>query len=638
MTSKFGGTLVDQAPRSRFGGTPVAAPTEQPSSLTDAALSIPGGLARGVAAITGDAANFATDTLSNLADKTIPGVGPWLRGAIKLNTPRLPTSEDASAAFHQPETTAGEYAQTISSFAPAAAAPGGLVRRAANVIVPAVISETAGQATKGTKAEPFARVGGGLFGAGAVASAPTIARTGARILNRGYNAATGREFLDPEREARTRLAAAILRDGGSPAVSNNLNQWAGSGASDPSLIDVAGNNVRRLVRSAAAPAEGDAQNIAQTYQNRVAGNLQDNTSRLARGLTPNDQRTAEQLSGDLETQQRTLANEQYAVPYAEPASVTREMVSALQGSEGRGAIGRALRDASANRDVQQQGELRDLLAVAQQQSGGQNPLTGRRMGLEEALQSLSAGALDRVRIAMRETGGALARNGMNNRARGYRDRVTDIDTALDQTPGLQPARATYRHMAQQREAVETGQSALNAPSEVYRPQAQAMTPESRAAAQVGYRQSIVNAVERPAQGSTGLLNRLATSNNQTANLADTFGPEAGARFQAGVGNEVQRVQNARFINPNTGSQTAPRGDEAALIDALPSLRQGFLSHVITLLRNGTTLTATERAAIVRLGTTERDLRRMVNSLPQHQPQQIAQHLLIAGQLGNGRRQ
>lgn len=84
----------------------------------------------------------------------------------------LPTYSDAKGGieqytgkFYEPRSTAGEYARTIGEFAPLAAfGGGGLAARAANVVAPAVVSETAGQLTKGTEYEPWARAGGALAG------------------------------------------------------------------------------------------------------------------------------------------------------------------------------------------------------------------------------------------------------------------------------------------------------------------------------------------------------------------------------------------------------------------------------------------------------------------------------------------
>lgn len=68
-----------------------------------------------------------------------------------------------------PQNKPEEYAKTIGEFLPAGVGGAGrnLASRAANVLLPAVASETAGQVTKGTSAEPYARFGGALVGGGA---------------------------------------------------------------------------------------------------------------------------------------------------------------------------------------------------------------------------------------------------------------------------------------------------------------------------------------------------------------------------------------------------------------------------------------------------------------------------------------
>lgn len=75
------------------------------------------------------------------------------------------------APAHEPQNKAEEYAKTIGEFAPGAIGGAGrrVVQRAGQVVLPAVASESAGQATKGTAAEPYARFGGALVGGGASA-------------------------------------------------------------------------------------------------------------------------------------------------------------------------------------------------------------------------------------------------------------------------------------------------------------------------------------------------------------------------------------------------------------------------------------------------------------------------------------
>lgn len=71
--------------------------------------------------------------------------------------------------LYTPKTKVGEYAGAVGEFAPgilmpAAGATSLAGRAAVNVIGPAVASETAGQLTKGTAAEPWARMAGGIAG------------------------------------------------------------------------------------------------------------------------------------------------------------------------------------------------------------------------------------------------------------------------------------------------------------------------------------------------------------------------------------------------------------------------------------------------------------------------------------------
>lgn len=72
--------------------------------------------------------------------------------------------EGVTGKFYEPQTVPGEYARTGGEFAVGALAPGGLVRKAAMIAAPALASETAGQLTKGTEAEPYARFAGAMAG------------------------------------------------------------------------------------------------------------------------------------------------------------------------------------------------------------------------------------------------------------------------------------------------------------------------------------------------------------------------------------------------------------------------------------------------------------------------------------------
>lgn len=83
---------------------------------------------------------------------------------MDYNTLKRGIERDITGEFYKPKTTAGEYARTAGEFAPMAVAPGSAARRLLNVAAPAVGAETAGQLTKGSAAEPYARLAGGVVG------------------------------------------------------------------------------------------------------------------------------------------------------------------------------------------------------------------------------------------------------------------------------------------------------------------------------------------------------------------------------------------------------------------------------------------------------------------------------------------
>lgn len=93
----------------------------------------------------------------DLSKSILPDAADFERSHLGANAP----------APYQPQNVPEEFAQTIGEFIPgAAAAPGSVLARLLQAVIPGAASETAGQLTKGTKAEPYARFGAGLVGSG----------------------------------------------------------------------------------------------------------------------------------------------------------------------------------------------------------------------------------------------------------------------------------------------------------------------------------------------------------------------------------------------------------------------------------------------------------------------------------------
>ena len=168
----------------------------------DAAKSFGVGVGRfgiQVAGFPGDVRQALARGAQRAADYLAPGYAPNAGSIVSdylASYPLLggPTSSQLRSAvelytgpFYQPKTIVGDYAQTAGEFVPGALLmpEGSLAANALRYgILPAFSSETAGQLTKGTAAEPWARAAGGVLGTAAntwralprIQSAPAVAK------------------------------------------------------------------------------------------------------------------------------------------------------------------------------------------------------------------------------------------------------------------------------------------------------------------------------------------------------------------------------------------------------------------------------------------------------------------------------
>lgn len=155
----------------------------------DVAASAGTGLVKGTAGLL-TAPQGIKDMLGTIADQPIKGINYLMNGKYELperpqnaldQMPSMPRQHDVVSAvennvtgpLHKPTTQAGKYTETMSEFVPGAlAGPGNFIRNVARyAVVPGAASEAAGQATAGTKYEPWARGAAAITGMGASALA-----------------------------------------------------------------------------------------------------------------------------------------------------------------------------------------------------------------------------------------------------------------------------------------------------------------------------------------------------------------------------------------------------------------------------------------------------------------------------------
>lgn len=214
---------------------------EKPGIVEDVAKSGASGVARGVAGLVGlpgtvaglmrrgvDAAvdhtigravnyaktgSFAAPDLPPTTELMRQGSVAYVPGPDEAFSGEAITDYVAQVApgiKYQPQTTAGEYARTVGEFAPGLLSPGSMAQKViGGVLAPALVSETAGQATKGTAFEPYARVIGAIGGgvAGTLATRPTTAEAALSTGMRGVDDATMVQAGQLMQEAQARGVA-----------------------------------------------------------------------------------------------------------------------------------------------------------------------------------------------------------------------------------------------------------------------------------------------------------------------------------------------------------------------------------------------------------------------------------------------
>lgn len=161
------------------GATPEMLRGEAPvSTAMDVAKSGAVGLGKGaigVAGMIGDLSELGAkgiETATNYVSDKL-GVERYKRPEKPSILENIPTSasiqkgieDNVTGKFYEPKTTAGQYAQTVGEFIPSmAAGPGRMGTKLLTATTAGLGSEGAGQLTKGTAAEPYARVAGALAG------------------------------------------------------------------------------------------------------------------------------------------------------------------------------------------------------------------------------------------------------------------------------------------------------------------------------------------------------------------------------------------------------------------------------------------------------------------------------------------
>jgi hypothetical protein len=224
-------------------------------------------------------------------------------GAMKSGLQNVGINSD-----YQPATMGGEYARTIGEFLPAAAiGPGGWAARGMQVAVPAVASETAGQLTKGTDAEPYARAGGAIFGgvgAGLMARPGTASRALREQLPPGMTTQhidDAQALIANARQQGIDLAwpEALSQVAGRPVMTNMMRHLEASPQTEAQMAQFFSQRPQQVEAAARqsfdqiSPANPNPSSIGPTVGRTAEGYVDDVRGRINAASEPFYQRSAQ---------------------------------------------------------------------------------------------------------------------------------------------------------------------------------------------------------------------------------------------------------------------------------------------------------------------------------------------------------
>lgn len=374
---------------------------------------------------------------------------------------------------------------------------------------------------------------GAALGAGADLAGRGLGRLAsplARAVQRRFQG-SGSNMTRAQRRAIAELRGAFQEEGRSGReVMDILRQYQDSGFDDATLMDAGapGGPVQRLIRGAGTRGgdagnalEGQLQARLETQADRVA-------SRLSRYLSSVDD-FGQQVDDLVRARaQRAAPLYEAAFGAGAPETMPRDAVAPILARTSR-------RDqAMARRLAQREGRTVSF--------DGDGPVTVQDMHfLKRALDDQVRSLGPEERRAVLE----LKRDLMAAMPESYREAANAFagDSALV-------------------DALEAGRAALRGDSEAVEASVSAMSDSERQMFRAGLVRAAREQVERTNENSD-VVRRLIGTEDRRRRLAAAFDtPQQFDEFERALRAEQDRVRNARFAAPSTGSQTAMRGLDA----------------------------------------------------------------------------
>ncbi len=457
------------------------------------------------------------------------------------------------------------------------------------------------------------------------------------------------------RNAAERLREAIKDDNVTPEKVDDLQKERASHGLPPATVAQAGDeNVSSVLRYASSKlGEGRSAAVKERVRQRtsLAGTgVEHAESVRPAGVTESPAQRVDRIVKEQEGEAGTI----YRKPYAKMIPADEKFMGIVSSDEGRKALDLARKTARERIDhPEAEAQTKQIDAIQNytkqldeyehklaewKKSGGidTSTLSSDAKALLDAAETpaarervmralkieptpepvkpeppqISAGAIDRIRIAMRNRADSLKNTEgekKDTHALGValKSREQALDKYLDGVPGLEEARAAYKEKQSQIDAANFEKSVLNEDTRDFATHVAGLSEEARNSLRVVAHQEIVDAFRKPGQ-SIAMMEKLATDAQAHKNLAVLMGPEEADKLSRASWLRLEDLRKANKIAPDTGSQTQLRKSDSESLAKIwfhISSPHGLLRSLIgaRLSSGQLTLTKPEASALEKMG-------------------------------------
>lgn len=466
--------------------------------------------------------------------------------------------EQVTGPFYQPKTKYGKFAETIGEFAPGALlGPGGTAAKLTKfAVIPGAASEAAGQATEGTRLEPYARVAAALLGTAAGAGAGRLATA---VQNR---AAAGSAAGDIARSTGEPVTAGAVRRLGESAEADRLT---GAGAAarvgelgpEAMVLDLGRQLRGRAEAIAAQPGAGQSR-VLDAVEGRT-GVFGDETARRVRETLDQNMGPSPDLVATRNHINDTV--DRVARPLYDQVMTAHPVVQVPAAISSRPVVAQAMRDAvTLARNYGEQLSHTQTRTVLN--AGGVPVQQTVQVPAQTSLRywDYVKKAIDARIRGMMQGGGIEALNSAEKAdLGGLQNARTALVQHLDTTTNnaYRNARQAAATKFEVNEAIDLGRNSLNTrllPEELAE-HMQGMSIPERAGVRLGMRREIERIME-VARNDGAAARRLLDTNSNRQKIATVFSPRVADAIERRISAETTFQEATQDIARN--SRTAVR--------------------------------------------------------------------------------